>query len=113
MSDHPETTPPLTDNQRRHLAHIRAAEQAGQTLKAYAAEHGLSLSALYSHKALLRKRGHLGDAQASFARVQVAHPSSPTVALRIRLGNGILVEAGESMDPQALLALCQRLHRLS
>jgi len=65
------TTAPLTDTQRRHLKQIQAAEQPGQSLKAYAGKHGVSLSALYSHKAVLRKKGQLPEHPSDFVAVQL------------------------------------------
>ena len=102
----------LTDNQIRYFEHIQAAERAGQTLKAYAAEHELSLSVLYSYKAQLKKPGHIPDTQASFSRVDVT-PVSTSAPLRIRLANGILVEAPVGASTDALLRVCPGLSRLS
>ena len=103
---------PLTDNQQRWLNHIRAAEQAGQTLKDYASEHALTLSALYSYKAELKKRGHISSNHpAPFARVQNA-PVSNTTSLRIQLLNGIRVEASDMTGTDMIVQLCHGLSRL-
>jgi len=54
------TRKPLTDSQRRWLDHIRAAE------------HSLSLSALYAWKAKLKRGGHLPDKTPDFAQMRIA-----------------------------------------
>ena len=111
MSSGSDAPRALTDTQRRYLTHIQAADEAGQTLKAYAAEHGLSVAALYSHKAVLRKRGHLGGDTPAFSRVQLM-PAAGAAPLRVRLPNGVVVEAPGDMAPQQVAALCQDLSRL-
>ena len=111
MSHERDSSRPLTDTQRRYLNHIQAADAAGQTLKAYAAEHGLSVAALYSHKATLRKRGHLGADTPTFTRVALM-PAAGAAPLRICLTNGVVVEAPADMAPQQVAALCRDLGRL-
>lgn len=101
----------LTDTQHRYLAHIQAAEASGQTLKAYAAKHGLSVAALYSHKATLRKHGQLVGQAPTFARVALK-PATGMAPLTVRLPNGVVVEACPDVAPQQLAALCQDLLRL-
>jgi len=105
------TSKPLTDSQRRWLDHIRAAERTGRTLKAYAAEHGLSLSALYARKAELKRRGHLPGNTPGFARAHVTTPASGT-ALRIHLPNGIVMEAPGAIPATVLVSLAEGLGRL-
>jgi hypothetical protein len=107
-----QTTPaPLTDTQRCYLKHIQTAEQAGQSLKAYAAEHDVSLPALYSHKAVLRKKGHLPEHQPTFAAVRLSAPV-PARELRIHLPNGMMLEVGSTQPTATIVALCQGLLHL-
>ena len=49
----------LSATLRKQLAHIRACEKAGETLKEYGARRGLSVQALYEAKRRLRKQGVL------------------------------------------------------
>jgi len=105
------TSKPLTASQRCWLDHIRAAERTGRTLKAYAAEHGLSLSALYARKAELKRRGHLPGKTSGFARVHVTMPASGA-ELRIRLPNGIVMEAPGAIAAAVLISLAEGLGRL-
>ena len=44
---------------RDRLAHIHACEKSGESLKAYAERHGLSVHALYQAKKMARQRGLL------------------------------------------------------
>ena len=71
------------------LDHLRACREQRQTLKAYAQEHGLSVSALYSAHSTLKRRGVLTDpapAAPTFVPVRI-----PTVsaAFRVSLPNGV------------------------
>ena len=43
------------------IDHLRTARQQGQTLKAYAQTHGLSVSALYTARSTLKRRGVVSD----------------------------------------------------
>ena len=47
------------------LDHLRTARRQGQTLKAYAQAHGLSVSALYTARSTLKRRGVLSEPAAS------------------------------------------------
>ena len=42
---------------RKRLGQVRACEQSGETLKAYAAHHGISVHSLYQAKKQARQRG--------------------------------------------------------
>lgn len=111
MSDEYGPTRFLTATQRRYLAHIQAADATGQTLKAYAVEHGLSIAALYSHKATLRKRGQLAAHAPAFAQVALK-PATGMPPVTVRLPNGVVVETCGDMALQQVAALCQDLSRL-
>jgi hypothetical protein len=102
----------LTPRQRFWLEHLRRCTELGQPLSAYAAEHGLSLCALYEAKRCLRRRG-LWPAAASgrFVRVQLS-PETTKAALnsvyRISLPNRVVVEVAGG-DLGAVLSAAARL----
>jgi transposase len=53
---------------RKRLAQIRACEQSGESLKAYAERHGLSVHVLYGAKRVARQRGLLPPHRVEKAR---------------------------------------------
>ena len=81
---------PLTDRQQFWLEHLRAC--GSRSLKAYAAEHSLSISALYEAKSRLKRKALLGPAPTRFVRVQRDTPPRAAAVCRIHLRNGALVE---------------------
>ena len=87
---------PLTDRQQFWLEHLRAC--GSRSLKAYAAEHGLSISALYEAKSRLKRKGSLAQTPARFVRVQRDAPPRTAAVCRIHLRNGTLVEV--ACDPE-------------
>ncbi len=106
----------LTERQRYWQAHIRRCEASGQTLAAYAAAHGLSVSALYESKSRLKRQGALPEKAlvpaARFVRVErsgVAPPTTP-IMCRVQLPNAVVVEVGcEAEHWESLLASVARL----
>jgi hypothetical protein len=110
---------------RRQLAHIRASEKSGETLKEYAARHGLSVHALYQAKKVARQQGLLppyrsglrrapvtkkNSAPARFAEaVTVAQRSVLSPAWRLRLASGDVVESDTALQPEELVHLIQAL----
>ena len=102
---------PLTDSQRRWLNHIKAAEASGLTQKEYAGREGLSLASLSYHKTVLRQRGYLPQGQARFVPAQIANHAEATqpAMLRIRLPNGLIIEASAGIPPQTVLSLVRAL----
>jgi len=52
-----ETNGELTERQQYWLDHIQACEESGDTTKAYAEVHGLSVSMMYSWRKELTMRG--------------------------------------------------------
>lgn len=80
----------LTERQRFWLEHLRAC--GSRSLKGYAEEHGLSISALYETKSRLKRKGLLGAAPTRFVRVQRDAPPGVAAVCRIHLPNGALVE---------------------
>ena len=79
------------------LDHLRTARQQGQTLKAYAQAHGLSVSALYTARSTLKRRGVLSEPAASaptLVPVRIpppagaafrVHPAAPACMVQNRL----------------------------
>ncbi len=85
----------LTERQQFWLEHLRACERNGQSLKSYAAEHGLAVSALYEAKSRLKRRGLVASTpkHGRFARVELAsETASVPPVCRIHLRNGTVVE---------------------
>ena len=80
----------LTERQQFWVEHLRAC--GSRSLKAYAAEHGLSISALYEAKSRLTRKGLLGPAPTRFVKVQRDAPPGVAAVWRIHLPNGALVE---------------------
>jgi hypothetical protein len=96
---------------RKRLEQVRACEQSGETLKAYAARHKMSVHALYQAKKLARQQGlwpaH-GSSKTRSARSKqsmaprrprfveaIAAPAAPTLgfAWRLRLRSGDVLES--------------------
>jgi hypothetical protein len=115
----------LTPRQREWLRHLRKAEGAGETVRAYAQRHGLSEHALYQAAKDLRRKGVLAPAGRTprkraarrsvvaqgprFVEVKASHAAPPETpsAWRARLPNGVVVEG--SGDLGAVLEALQRL----
>ncbi len=112
---------------RKRLSQIRACEQSGETLKAYAALHGISVHALYQAKKQARQQGLLpaygtpktrvvGSKQPKATRrprfvEAVAAPSAPAAALawRLRLQSGDVLESSTPLGPDETLRLIHAL----
>lgn len=115
----------LTPRLREWLGHLRKAEGAGETVRAYARRHGLSEHSMYQAAKDLRRKGVLATAGRSstkrvarrgavaqgprFVEVKASRPepAEPSRAWRARLPNGVVVEG--SGDLGAVLAALQRL----
>ena len=99
-------------NLARWQPHLAAAQRRGQTVAAYAAEHGLSRHTLYAAAKTLRESAKASDGQVrrrkkpvpAFAAVRVSalQPPPPEVSrLRAQLPNGVVVHLeGASSPPQ-------------
>ena len=85
----------LTPRQQFWSEHLRQCAELGQSLAAYAAEHGLKIGGLYEARSQLRRRGLWPAAASGFVRVQPPRageaPPVPTV-YRVSLPNGVIVE---------------------
>jgi len=103
----------LTRNQRAWLEHLKAWRTAGGTLKAYAAAHDLSATALYTARRLLTSRGvwpTTADTASTptFVPLRVRPSAAP---LRIVLPDGIVLEVGAHCDVSQCAALVAALGR--
>ena len=109
MSEGRSTSGALTRRQRFWLEHLDACREQRMSLKAYAQEHGLSISALYAAKASLKRRGAVGGAARSrpaATLVPVRLSPTPAVTLvRVLLPNGVVVEVPETIEPERCRAL--------
>ena len=95
-----------SERERYWLAHLQACERSGQTSKAYAREHGLSVWMMYSWRKKLAARGLWvrgsgPRASVSFDRLEVVEAEAP-LAWRIVLPNGVEVGFSGALDAAAL-----------
>ena len=99
-----------TPRQRFWIDHLRQCAERGQSLSAYAVEHGLKVGSLYEAKSQLRQRGLWPVPAPQFVRVQPARPAEaaplPTV-FRVSLPNGVVVEAAGGELSAVLSAAAQ------
>ena len=98
-----------SERERYWLAHLDACERSDQTSKAYAREHGLSVSMMYSWRKKLTARGLWvrgsgPRAAVSFDRLEVVEAGAP-LAWRIVLANGVEVGFSGALDASALAAV--------
>lgn len=107
-------TPRLTERQRVVLEHLRHCESSGQTLAAYAAEHGLEVRVLYDFKKRLVHKGVLAPRpKPRFVRAQVIGPDRALGMCRVHLPNGAVVEFACAPDAQAWRQMLETVHALS
>ena len=102
---------PLTARQREWLSHLESWREQGGTLKAYAKEHALSVSGLYSARRQLERRGAWrSSAKTGSPRTDrpkllpvrlTSMPPTPTM-FRVTLPNGVVVEVPEHADSMRL-----------
>jgi len=88
----------LSAKQRYWLERIRDCEETGQTTKAYANAHALSVTAMYTWRKRLVKRGLWPSKAERFQRVQLTGLSQSSAEWRITLPNGVQVEFSGSVD---------------
>ncbi len=96
------------------LDHLRTARQQGLTLKAYAQAHGLSVSALYTARSTLKRRGVLSEpapAPPTFVPVRLCPPAG--AAFRVHLPNGVVVEVCAQAEDARVGAVLECASRLS
>ena len=110
---------------REQLAHMRASEKSGGSLKDYAGLHGLSIQSLYQAKKVARQQGILpphrsGPSRARVTRKELA-PARFTEAImvppqsgsgpawRIRLASGDVLESDSTLPPEELVHVIRAL----
>lgn len=103
----------VTQRQRFWLAHVERATQSGQTFKAYAEAHGLSLGALYEAsskrlRGIVDEEGAAASGMCPGAFVPVNVTNTGTMPCRLRHDSGWVLECEGLPDPNWLIALWQR-----
>ncbi len=93
----------LTPRQREWLRHLRKAQSAGDTVRAYAQRHGLSEHAMYQAAKDLRHKGVLAPAGRTPAK-RVTRRSPVAQGPRF-----VEVKAGRSVASETPSAWCARL----
>jgi hypothetical protein len=100
-------------NLERWGVHVRAALAAGQSLRAYAREHGVSRHTLYAAQTLMRRRGELPAlppkapralSRSPGAFVPVAVRSGLSVTAQLPNGVRVQCEVGDDVALQRVLA---------
>ena len=111
-----ETSKGLTERQQFWLEHLQACEEAGETTKAYADLHGLSVSMMYSWRKELTIRGVLsrqssGYRSPGFDRVQIVESKILAGTWWITFPNGVQIECSGVIDgsSQSILMALMRL----
>lgn len=102
----------LTGRQREWLAHLKRCEASGETKRAYAKRHRLSVQAMYYAAKDLRRRGALPPAGRAARRVSfVRVPASPsaTASWRVRFVSGAVLEGSGSLSSESLTVLIETL----
>ena len=106
---------------RRSLDHEAVIKASGESAKAYAAKHELSLHALYQARKRLRAMGLLDAARrrrsdckpamrpASFSKVELTTPRTARAEFRLSLPNGLVLEWSGSELPLPVVELVERL----
>jgi hypothetical protein len=107
----------LTPRQQEWLGHLQACARSGESVRAYAKRHGFSEHGMYQAAKGLRRRGALPtgrrrsrlEQKSTPAFVRVLPAASPIVTStwRVRLPNGVVIEAGEALAPAWLEALAR------
>ncbi len=114
---------------RKRLAQIEACEKSGESVKAYAQRHGLSVGVLYQAKKEARRQGlippHRSQNTAPVAKppkvgstrfvraVRKAEPSGQGMAWRLRFAGGEVLESNTPLDPEVTHRLIELLGRSS
>lgn len=113
----------LTERDRFWLDHEKAIAKSGQSAKAYAAEQGISLHALYQARKRLKAEGHLPSGTivsskrrrskpasgVAFSKIELA-PSAPRdLGYRLSLPSGLVFEWSGGEVPEPVVDLLERL----
>jgi hypothetical protein len=106
------TLPSLTERQRFWHQHIQQAHEQQVPLTEYAQQNGLSASALYAAKGVLKSKGVLSDEEAvatvQFSAVSVIGDAPCGCTVRIP---GLILELSSLPSPGWLASLSQTLER--
>ena len=110
-----------TERDRYWLDHEAAIKASGQSAKAYAAAHELSLHALYQARKRLRAIGLLEAGRrrrseckstprpVAFSKVELTTPRTSQPDFRLSLPNGLVLEWSGSELPLPVVELVERL----
>ena len=102
----------LTSRQREWLTHLNRCTASGETKRAYAKRHRLSVQAMYYAAKDLRRRGALppaGRATRRVSFVRVSAPVSAPGAWQVRFANGAVLEGANALTSESLTALVEAL----
>jgi hypothetical protein len=116
----------LTERDRFWLDHEKAISKSGQSAKAYAAEQGLSLHALYQARKRLKAEGHLASgkitparerrtqpgAGVAFSKIELASSPARDLGDRLSLPSGLVFEWSGGEVPKPVVDLLERLAQL-
>lgn len=101
----------LTEKQTFWLEHVKACAASGKLMRAYAQANELSVSAFYSWKKILRRKGVIGDPQLDetplFRKAVVS--DYRTERCRVLLPSGLVLEFDGGTDPLWVGALLRAL----
>ena len=106
----------LTERERFWLGHLRRIEVQGIETKAYGAQRGLSVHALYQARKQLVALGAWPERKASvqkpstpvFAPVRIVDVPEEAMACRVRLASGAVVEWSSVPSAEVLAAVLER-----
>jgi len=115
-----------TERDRFWLDHEQAIAKSGQSAKAYAAEQGLSLHALYQARKRLKVLGHLPSGRTkpaktrrtksassvAFSRIELASSPTRDLGYRLSLPSGLVFEWSGGEVPTPVVDLLERLAQI-
>lgn len=89
----------ITERQKYWLEHIKSCGK-NQTMKSYAAKQGLSLSAFYDWKSLLKRRGLLDEPVTPVFQRAFVNPQKRFYPdCRIETPSGVVIELRHDCEP--------------
>ena len=90
----------LTKKQQFWLDHVRACDQSDQSMRAYARANGLKVAEFYSWKAVLRRKGVVGEDKpaAVFRKADIVDDRYPGHC-RVMLPSGVALEVEAGTEP--------------
>jgi len=99
----------LTEKQQYWLDHVQACDRAGLSMRSYAEANGLSLTALYSWKATLRRKGALDAAKPRLFQRATVVGGRTSGDCRLVLPSGLALEVGAGTEPEWVAELVRAL----